>query len=268
MTARTHSIVGLLAVAALIGCTSEIEIPDDAHLTIEAKGGVDFTHRVGEPADPVEVARPYTLGYRGPEGAHEVPLSADELSSMMDFQATILADGVLSRDPTVVFDAADLRILLTDGEELHLARAGDSLRGPDPADPARPAHTVRWSPDYSLLTFETVDGLHQISLEGDLSAGDRQRWAATVAIDGLGGHGRTGSGPQPVAAAAVVVVALGIIAAASYVACVALGPGVCGDQAEKGCGAGKVDESKAICGAGFDVNGDFQLGFQCSYRCK
>ena len=52
-----------------------------------------------------------------------------------------------------------------------------------------------------------------------------------------------------------------------YIGCLTGGSLLCSDTAQSACSDG-VDEYTMICGVGTDVDGYFQLGFKCSFRCR
>lgn len=77
------------------------------------------------------------------------------------------------------------------------------------------------------------------------------------------GDGSNGGGGENVAVApAVYWVVLGALALCEA------GQITCGQIAIEQCGSGNVLESKRICGAGYDVNGQWQVGTGCSVKCQ
>jgi hypothetical protein len=59
-----------------------------------------------------------------------------------------------------------------------------------------------------------------------------------------------------------------VIAGISYITCLTGGQAICGNNAANLCGDRGADEYNMICGAGYDVEGHFHLGFECSFRCN
>lgn len=182
-------------------------------------------------------------------------------------------DGRLTSNPSEVFAGASTELALYDGQTLVLERDGNSLARvapefePEIADAT--ASAVEWSPELDTLWVTTPGGEVVVQVEGIADRDARGRYLGTMAVMLLGGHLGLGDltleegrgGP-------VVVVALAALGVFGYVACITYGTQICGAQAIRSCGWGRVSRFKTICGAGYDVGGSFHLGYHCSFRCK
>ena len=59
-----------------------------------------------------------------------------------------------------------------------------------------------------------------------------------------------------------------VVLAVSYATCVTAGQAMCADTARDSCTSTGIEDYRMVCGAGYDLDGGFRLGFTCSYRCR
>ncbi len=121
---------------------------------------------------------------------------------------------------------------------------------------------VTRSADFSALVVKTGVETIEVDVDGIEDQATRARLLGHLAAGFLGAE----TAPTVTTAgfgATATLVALGI----GYATCVAGGTSLCGNTAYRLCGK-TTQEFAVICGAGWDVDKKFQLGFKCSFRCK
>lgn len=146
-----------------------------------------------------------------------------------------------------------------------LERTEDGLRVIEQVGALKIPAEVTWSED---LTTLTVAGAVETTITLNGSSARRAELVAYVAADALGASlSDSDLADGTVRHAAMVLLALAALGVFGYVACMTVGSDQCLQAALATCSNG-IDAYKVVCGAGTDVNGTFQLGYLCSYRCN
>lgn len=206
----------------------------------------------------------------GPDGElseHDVDRSSF-LGALAPLPA-YLADGEESTDPGRVLTADRSELALATGEILVIQHEGNVLSRLEPAQiEGVPNVTVELTPAMDELYVTGDEGTTVIEIDGDLDEATRAQVAGTLAVGLLGGHaGLDGQIETPQCEFFCFATIVAVTVAMSYVTCVTVGQAICGDIAVRACRRG-VRNSAMICGAGFDAQGSFRLGFECTYVCR
>jgi len=116
------------------------------------------------------------------------------------------------------------------------------------------------SADYRHLHVDIPGDNLNVDLTGIDDIDQRARILGMLAIGLLGGD--TGTRELKADFGVSAIIALGI----GYATCITGGQALCANSASNLCTNG-VDDFAVICGAGWGVDDDFQLGFNCTFRC-
>lgn len=194
------------------------------------------------------------------------------LAGLPSFQV----DGKETTDPRQILSGERAELVLLDGQTLVIERQGDTLTRVAPAFPEDHEFpgAVHLLPDRYGLEVEGPGGSSWVELAGIDDESLREQVMAYTAIRMLGAQmGLRGERETAQIDPGTVTIALAAIftfgAVISYTTCVFAGTSQCGKYANAHCPGGANDvEFTTICGAGFDLQGNFQLGYHCSYRCR
>lgn len=209
----------------------------------------------------------------------EEVLPFDEVvAPALDGLPTFEVDGRSTTNPADLLTGQRAELVLLDGQSLVIERSGDTLTriAPSFPDEAGIPSVAHLSGDHRTLEIEVPGGSSFVELDGIDDAEIRGRVMALMAVRSLGAQvGLRGERETPHLdpATAVVTISLAAIfttgAVIAYATCVWQGTRECGRHADRMCPGGSNDvEFTTICGAGFDLAGQFQLGYHCSYRCR
>ena len=179
-------------------------------------------------------------------------------------------DGELSIDAAGLLSGARAEFELADGGALVLERQGNSLArvSSELGYGGQEAAMVQWNDELDTMWITTAGGSSVIGIDGLEDESLRARYIGYVAAQTLGAHLTMSEPDAEVARAIPVVIALAALGIVGFSSCIFFGSNTCLNAALASCGAGNVRDFKVICGAGTDVSGKFQLGFDCSFVCK
>jgi len=188
--------------------------------------------------------------------------TVDELLANVDTLPVFEADGVATTDAAAVLHANLVSLPTRDGKHLVLRREGDRLVRELHGDAAVPIMAVEWNDDLDHMVFHSANSNVALDFTG-LSPAQAEQFVGYSAVAALDGYREAIDGAR--VAPVVIIVGLAVV---GYLGCITLGSYMCERAANTACGAGNVDDYKTICGAGYDVEGKFQLGYNCSIKCK
>lgn len=216
-----------------------------------------------------QVSSPVSVGQVVFQQADGTVLTADagDLRTATRNLPGVTADGVEDPDALALFEADEFHATFAaDGSDLIVERHGNTLHRVWPAaEDGANALSVRWNETLDTLFINVGSERHVLQLEGVADPLARARHLARLALLTLGGTFDYELAPEK----SLTAIIFGIVALAaitSYTVCMLEGADRCLDQAQALCPNG-VKETKVICGSGFDLEGQFQLGYNCSYSC-
>ena len=179
---------------------------------------------------------------------------------------SFVVDGHEATDPAEVLDAERVELAMADGTTLVLGRVdGELTMLEGPADNVGRELFVTFGEGSMII--RGPDGMAEVHLEA-ANAERVRSYLGRCAIELLGGHaGLDGveGGRDLVTLGIIGVVVVGI----SYVACLTGGQAICLGMADRSCNRhGGTRRARMICGAGFDFEGQLQLGSHCAFECR
>jgi len=226
----------------------------------------------GEPESDDQAAARFQIVVTAPDGMQRIEQGTFEelVGPSLGMLPEMFLDGNPQSDAAGVLQAGQAELELQSGETLLLEREGRTLQrlAPDSDMVSGSATKVEWSETLDTLWVYTAAGVGTITLEGLEDAKLRTRYLGFSAVMLLGGHVGVLQDGEEVHLGPAVLIPLAALGILGWLACVIGGTAACSDAANNNCGTGNVDAVATICGYGFDVNGQMQLGYNCSYRCK
>ncbi|MEZ4399899.1 MAG: hypothetical protein R3B06_07760 [Kofleriaceae bacterium] len=189
----------------------------------------------------------------------EAEPTVDAMLSAIAALPSFQVDGVWTRDPAALLHGTRAVLPTVDGKQLELWRSGNQLHRTDDPDRPVPVATVAWNDALDELVLHSANGRLTAQFVG-LSAAQAEQFIGYTALQALDPNYEV-TGIAPV----VAVVGLAVV---GYLGCITLGSYMCERAARTACGEGNVEDYKTICGAGYDFEGKFQLGYNCAIKCK
>ena len=197
---------------------------------------------------------------RAPDGSVETheALHAEVMEPVRAGLPPFVADGETVRDAARIWDAQRIELARPESDTpVTVLRQGAALAAAD--------MRIVPTPAFDGFAVEAGGSAITVELRGVVDPVERRQVLGYLAAGFLGADTVRPGSNRDFGASAVAVVAIATI---GYIGCITGGQELCGENAANLCGAGQVDEYKMICGAGYDLDDNFQLGFQCSFRCK
>jgi hypothetical protein len=215
--------------------------------------------------DPQEsdVSAPLTMRISSPVAVETKALSQEELDHLLNSCPVFVADGELEADCGALLTAEYSEIALMDGT-IDLEANGRSIR-PAVADGENDLVEIKWDEDFRDIALQFQGGTSKIELLGIEDISVRKRIIGAISAQAFTqGQSLEGMDEEN---AAVGICVVAVVIAVAWIACV-LYEG-CASKAIKACkGKGGVFKYKKVCGAGYDVEGSFELGYSCSWQCN
>ncbi len=198
-------------------------------------------------------------------------IALSELDAAASPLPDVELDGRMTASAADVLTAGVVRVPIAHGSELVLAREGRRLTrvstSLDLQDYDLPDVSVEWNETLDTVWVDGPAGSTTISLEGVPQQTAAELIGQTSVLL-LGAHIGVTDAEATQPKVFPVVIALATLGIVGYVSCIWFGNTTCLQAAVASCGQGNVASYKNICGGGYDVQGKFQAGYNCSILCK